>query len=223
MNYGMQIGYKFNQDGTPRKYPGNTIIADVKSSNPAYPIIGKLRRELSEEVWGKSFIFLPEDSYHVTIIRGMNDYVRESEYWPLSLPLDAPMTEVDDYFVENASRVNVPKRIHMKFGKVKIDDHDVRICLTPWDEEQDRILREYRDEVAEKIGLRLPGHDSYTYHITLAYVLWIPEEHCRREMGKKIEEMNVFLARQDGFWLSSPQIRFYNDMLNFYTQRIPRT
>ena len=219
----MQIGYKFNQDGTPRKYPGNTIIADVKSSNPAYPIIEKLRKELSAGILGKTFIFLPEDSYHVTIIRGMNDYVRESDYWPSALSLDVPMTEVDDYFVENAGKVDTPDQIHMRFEQIKIDDYDVRICLTPWDEEQDRILREYRDEVAEKIGLRLPGHDSYTYHITLAYVLCIPEGKCRREMEKKVEEINVFLANQDGFWLSSPQIRFYNDMLNFYTQRIPRT
>lgn len=223
MKYGLQIGYKFNQDGTPRKYPGNTIIADVEPSNPAYPVIRKLKDILSRGKLGEAFIFMPEDSYHVTIIRGMNDYVREPEFWPSVLPLDMPMTAVDDYFEEKASQVKSPERIHMKFDHVKIDDYDVRICLKPWDEIQEREIKEYRDQIADKIGLRLPGHDSYTYHITLAYVLWIPEGDCRMEMERREEEMDALLEKQDGFWLSAPRIRFYDDMMNFYTHRIPRT
>lgn len=223
MKYGLQIGYKFNKDGSPRKYPGNTIIADVEPSNPAYPVIRQLKVKLSEGDLGKAFIFMPEDSYHVTIIRGMNDYVRQPEYWPSALPLDAPMTAVDDYFEEKASVVKAPERIHMRFDRVKIDDYDVRICLTPWDQAQDEELRAYRDQVADQIGLRLPGHDTYTYHITLAYMLWLPDGQDRAEMEERVREMDAYLKDQEDFWLSSPKIRFYDDMMIFYTHRIPRT
>lgn len=223
VNYGLQIGHKFNQDGSPRKYPGNTIISDVEPSNPAYPVIGRLRRILSSGELGKAFIFLPDDSYHVTIIRGVNDCVREPAYWPSALPLNTPMAAVDDYFEEHASKVTAPKQVHMKFDHVKIDAYDVRICLQPWDEAQDRELHAYRDQVADSIGLRLPGHDAYTYHITLAYVLWIPEGEQRHELEKRVAQMDAVLKEQSDFWLSEPKIRFYDDMLNFHTHRIPRT
>lgn len=223
MRYGAQIGYKFNTDGSPRRYPGNTIIADVDSWNPAHGVIDRLRSILCAGDLGGAFIFLPADSYHVTIIRGMNDCVRQPEYWSSVLPLDAPMAAVDAFFAEKAGEVKAPERIHMRFDQITIDDYDVRICLQPWDQTQANELRAYRDQVADQIALRLPGHDSYTYHITLAYMLRIPEGDDRMEMERRVREINAYLGGQDGFWLTSPRICFYNDMLHFYSHRIPRT
>ena len=222
MKYGLQIGLKFNQDGSPKKYPGNTVIADVNPDNPAYPVIRGLRGILEEGELGRCYIFLPEDSYHVTIIRGLNDYVRDAAFWPAELPADLPMEQVDDYFVSRAGTVEVPEKIHMRFSHVRIDDHDVRICLEPWDPQEETRLRRYRDEVASRLGLWLPGHDTYTYHITLAYVRTIPEGDCRREQERRVSRMDACLKNQDGFFLSSPRIAFYDDMLRFESQRIPR-
>lgn len=223
MRYGSQIGYKFNQDGTPKKYPGNTIIADIDSSNPAYPVITQMKQKIMEGKLGELFIFLPEDSYHVTIIRGMNDFVRKPGYWPPALSKDASMDDVDNFFEKMVSDVTAPKQIHMQFDQLKVDDCDVRICLKPWNQKQARELQAYRDQIADRINLHLPGHDSYTYHITLAYTLWIPEGDCRWEMEQRIKEINAFLEKQKDFWLSSPTIRFYDDMLKFHMHRIPRT
>lgn len=223
MNYGLQIGTKFNYDGTPKKYPGNTVIADVRADSPACSVIHHLHQLLSKCGAGSCFIFLPEDSYHVTLIRGVNDYVRDPAYWPSALEADMPMAGVDRYFEERVRSVEFPLDIRMKFQQVQIDGHDVRICLTPWDDEEDRRLRQFRDEVAAAVGLRLPGHDTYTYHVTLAYVLNIPEGEVLRQQQAALEEMNRFLENQDGFYLSAPRIAFYNDMMNFHSERIPRT
>lgn len=223
MRYGLQIGNKFNKDGTPKLYPGNTVVADVEKDNPAYGVVQSLREELERGDLGNYFIFMPGDSYHVTVIRGMNDLVREPDFWPQALDRNAPMTAVDDYFEGRVKGIPRPDRFHMRFDRVKIDDYDVRICLKPWDAEQESRLRSYRDQVADALGLRLPGHDTYTYHITLAYVRIIPEGEAREEMDRRVQVMDDILKGQEGFWLSDPRISFYEDMLNFYPNRIPRT
>ncbi len=223
MRYGLQIGSKFNQDGTAKKYPGNTVIADVERSNPAYAVIRKLEEELRKGQAGECFIFLPDDSYHMTVIRGLNDYVRDKNFWPAALAQDTPMKKVDDYFEERVNKIPMPKKIHMAFDQVRIDEHDVRVCLRPWDCCQEEELQEFRDRVADALGLRLPGHDSYTYHITLAYVLTIPEGALCQEVEERRIKMNAFLKKQNDFWLAAPRIAFYNDMLNFYSRRIART
>lgn len=223
MKYGQQIGMKFNHDGTPKKYPGNTVIADVRADSPACAVIHHLYRVLSESGVGDSFIFLPEDSYHVTVIRGVNDYVRDSAYWPPELKADTPMSAVDDFFEQRVKTVERPGDICMKFESVRIDEHDVRVCLKPWDKQEQQRLARYRDEVADAIGLRLPGHDSYTYHVTLAYVLTIPEGDGLELQRRAVAQMNEYLQLQEGFYLSEPRIAFYDDMMNFYSERIPRT
>ena len=223
MRYGLQIGSKFYQDGTAKKYPGNTVIADVERGNPAYAVIQNLREVLQGGMTGPCFIFLPDDSYHMTVIRGLNDYVRDKDFWPAALAQDMPMAQVDDYFEERVKKISMPEEIHMAFDQVTIDVHDVRICLRPWDCRQEEVLRSFRDQVADALGLRLPGHDSYTYHITLAYVLIIPEGILCKEVEERRMKMDALLKKQDDFWLTAPRIAFYNDMLNFYSQRITRT
>jgi hypothetical protein len=33
------------------------------------------------------------------------------------------------------------------------------------------VLKEYRDEVVRRVGFRRPDHDTYRFHITIAYLI----------------------------------------------------
>ena len=109
MRYGLQIGLKFDQGGKPLYYPGNTVIADVEKDNPAYDVIHQVHVMLDCEKLAKFFIFLPEDSYHMTVIRGMNDKVREDGFWPPLLDRIDSIKLVDQYFEERVNHVPVPE------------------------------------------------------------------------------------------------------------------
>ena len=222
MRYGLQIGLKFDQGGKPLYYPGNTVIADVEKDNPAYDVIHQVHVMLDCEKLAKFFIFLPEDSYHMTVIRGMNDKVREDGFWPPLLDRKDSMKLVDQYFEDRVKQVPVPEEIHMCFDHLSIDDHDVRVCLKPSDEKEDQKLRAYRDAVADALGFRLPGHEEYTYHITVAYMQYIPEQEEKKLVKEKVRLADQFLKEQPEFYLSAPKASFYNDMLNFYPHRIER-
>lgn len=222
MNFGAQIKKKFHEDGSPKRYPGNTVISDVFPDNKAYQVVRYLSEQLKQRKLDELFIMLPEDSYHVTIIRGVNDLVRNKDYWPPSLPLDASMVEVDNFVKNCVESVEAPDAFQMSFSHLQINNEDFRICLEPANSDEDAKLRDYRNKVAQQLGLWLPGHDSYTFHITMAYTWFIPDESKKLLLDSYVEEMNMVLKQQDSFMLPGPRFAYYNDMFRFSDTPIER-
>ncbi len=220
MRYGEQIGLKFNTDGTPCRYPGNTVIADVTPGNPAYDVMLRLRSLLEQSPLCAHYILLPQDSYHMTVIRGLNDAVRTDAFWPETLCKDAPMAAVDAHVAGAVCSVPNPGKMAMAFDSVRFDGADVRVRLRPRDEAQHQILRSYRDAVADKLGLRLPGHDAYTYHLTLAYTLTIPEPSGR--LDQLTASMDDILRAQPAFFVDAPYMAYYDDMVYFSHEPLAR-
>ena len=78
--YGEQIGKKFEPDGSPRWYPGNTVIAVVTAGSSGYAAMTRVREMALASGIGDTLILLPEDSYHMTVLRGLNDQVRTDAF-----------------------------------------------------------------------------------------------------------------------------------------------
>ncbi len=222
MKYGRDIGIKFFENGDVRTYPGNTVVADVTPECPAYDVMVSLHQMVIDYGLDSHQILLPKDSYHMTVIRGVNDQVRKDTHWPTDLAKDAPMTDVDDYITAAVTRVPMPQKMRMKFDEVILNEGDIKVLLLPADEEQDRILREYRDAVARSIGLFLPKHDEYRFHITLSYTRVIAEGEDAVRMEKMLEEMNRRIQGQPDIEITAPYMAYYNDMLAFSPVRLPR-
>lgn len=129
--YGEQIGKKFEPDGSPRWYPGNTVIADVTAGSSGYVAMTRVREMALASGIGDTLILLPEDSYHMTVLRGLNDQVRTDAFWPAALPKDAPMSAVDDYVSRAVARVPMPGPARMRFAGVRVDAADFRVLLAP--------------------------------------------------------------------------------------------
>ena len=223
MTYGKEIGRKFYEDGRVRRYPGNTVVADITPEYSAYPVMEKLYEMVENEGFDKThLIMLPKDSYHMTVIRGLNDQVRVDGFWPEGLSREIPMEEVDDYISAAVGRVEMLGQIRMKFDRVTISGTAMKAVLVPADGEQADILKNFRDSVANEIGLRLPGHDTYVYHITLAYTRVIPEGDDDIRMKNMISKMNEYVAEQPAFDITPPYMAYYDDMLAFSPVRLPR-
>ena len=222
MIYGSDIGRKFYEDGSVRRYPGNTVVADVTPDNPAYDVMMQLHNMIKENDCEKYVILLPSDSYHMTVISGLNDQVRDDAHWPPELPKDLHMTKVDDYIEAAVSKFEMPRNIRMKFYRIAFGKACMIARLTPADEEQNRILRDYRDAVAREIGFKLPNHDNYTFHISLGYTHVVPEGEESERVKAVIEKMNALMAEQPEFVIPGPYMAFYNDMHYFSPTRLPR-
>ena len=222
MTYGSTVGKKFYEDGTVRRYPGNTVVADILPGNPAYEVMCRLRQMVIESGMDEYLTLLPEDSYHMTVIQGVNDQVRKANHWPKALPLDAPMTQVDDYVSAAFLKVGLPGPARMRFDAVNISTGACIIRLHPADEAQEKLLWEFRDKAADQLGLRLPNHDNYRFHISLGYVRVIPKGEAAEKLEQLKAQINDYIADQPEFTTAAPYMAYYSDMYAFSPVRIAR-
>ena len=97
------------------------------------------------------------------------------------------------------------------------------MLLAPADDAQLQRIRRFRDAAADAIGLRLPGHDAYTCHITLAYTRLVPEGEDAGRLEQLTQRMNAYLALQGEFETTPPYMAYYDNMLAFSASRIQRS
>jgi hypothetical protein len=215
---GTQVGFKFNPDGSPARYPGNTVVCDVNPDNPAYPILREIVTSIDKNGLSPLLIKLPCDSYHVTIMRGLNDKVRTPKFWPPELSTSCTLADMDSYVREKLKGIPFSVSFPMVFSRLQWSDEDVRVCLAPSCQEAERALRSLRDAMADRLGLRLPGHEHYTFHVTLAYVHYRAQE---RDAAKIAQITDDFFVRHSGAALEigAPRLAFYEDMMEFPAER----
>jgi hypothetical protein len=216
--FGRQIGFKFNLDGSPARFPGNTFVSDIDPDNPAYSILRETVSSIDRAGLSPLLIKLPGDSYHVTIMRGLNDKVRSAEFWPPKLSTSCTLAEMDSYIREKLKDIPFSASFFMVFRRLQWNDEDVRVCLAPSCRDSERALRSLRDSIADRLGLRLPGHEHYTFHATLAYVHYRAQE---RDAEKITQITDDFFTRHSGVALeiSAPRLAFYEDMMEFPSER----
>ena len=221
MTYGSTIGEKFYEDGSVRRYPGNTIVADILPGCGAYDVMTHLRDMIAEYGLSDYFILLPEDSYHMTILGGLNDEKRHV-WWPKDLPLDATMDQADDHMEAAVAKVGLPGPQKMKFYYAHCSKSCLTIRVDTLSEEQEKTLRKFRDECSEEMGCFRPNHDKHHFHISLAYVRVIPEGEAAERRDKMIADMTAYIEKQPVFETAAPYLTFFDDMLYFHHNRIPR-
>ena len=222
MQYGSDIGRKFFEDGSVRTFQGNTCVADITERCAAYPVMLTLRKMLLSSPLADHYVPLPPESFHMTVFNGLNDQVRIDEKWPACLPKDTPMEKVDDHVEEALLRARLPGKLKMRFREVTFGKGAVLVRLEPADEKMEKIMRDFRVRAAEEMGVFFPGHATYKFHISLAYTRIIPEGEMEEEKIKLKEEMDALLQKSPVFETDPPYIAFFNDMLFFSPDRLPR-
>ena len=73
---------KFNNEGLPNQYIGNTVISRLKDPGCIIDRCRKLIDILNKPDWGMKFAILPEASYHMTVITLLREIDRHTSAWP---------------------------------------------------------------------------------------------------------------------------------------------
>lgn len=217
--YTKHVGQKYHEDGSVRYFPGNTIICMVNTGTKLYEELVNVRDLLQELKCVNKFVFMPPSSYHMTAIEGVCDQVREQAYWTKLLPLDTPLEEVDKFFIEKYSTVTKPEFFSMKFDHIRIAD-GITLRLLPETDKAAHALKSFRDEVSEKLGLRFPDHDSYGFHISLAYTIIQLNDADKAEIDEMSQKVDAHLKENLGvFKVSSPRLLLFANMFTFSENR----
>ncbi|CAG7653491.1 DUF1868 domain-containing protein [Paenibacillus allorhizosphaerae] len=187
---------KFNEDGSFRSFPGNTIVCNLTDPRSVIEEIVRVQQEHASALpFAHKFSWTPPESFHMTVIELLCHYHRKTPYWSSFLDLDAPIEETDHFFAKALESIAFPEQFQMKVERL----NKTTISVSPYDEATRQRLHEFREQVSRATGVRFPNHDSYSYHISFGYQLiqMTPEEemHFRQfqhELSRLlVERLNV--------------------------------
>jgi hypothetical protein len=175
------VGRKFYPDGSVKRFDGNTIICHLDQQGPNATFFNALLdiyRETPRHDFMRKVTLLPPSSYHMTIFGGANDPDRVPGLWPSDLRLDLPMQACNEALGARLQAVQFgfdePFRMKVDVGEPKADERPLTIRLLPFDDAEERRLRNLRNRLSDILKIRAPRHDEYSFHITMGYLIrWL--------------------------------------------------
>ena len=220
--FGFDVGRKFNEDGSVRFWPGNTMICLLDYDSLVYEKIKEIRDDFGRNKIGECLTLLPDESLHMTAIEGVVDGNRTPEHWTTLLPCDSPLEKVDDLFQEKWKDIPQLGKVEMVFHHIRVGT-GLCVALRPKTEDDEKRIRGWREIVSEKMGLRFPSFETYEFHISLAYGYRVPNKEQMDNLENIVNEYNDEFAKDKfSFVVPEPSMTYFDNMFFFSKERIPR-
>ncbi|MBC8100771.1 MAG: DUF1868 domain-containing protein [Armatimonadetes bacterium] len=216
VNYTMHVNEKFFADGSIRHYPGSTIICFADPASAIYTLGESVQAQLMAEPYGHKFVLLPPSSFHMTVFSLLLDQRRAPDGWSAHVPLEASLADADRHMRQTVATVPAPANFRMVFKY--LGGGGLSFQLTPADETSERTLWAYRHALAAATGVRYPDHDTYRFHLTLAYKLIHLTDDEERDFQAFRLNLGETLRPQLGiFDTGAPVLTFFDHMNRFVT------
>lgn len=217
----LDIGRKFHADGKVRTYPGSTIVCHVAAERALVEKLDRLYNRLRAASASDAYTLLPPSSWHMTLFVGICDQDRRPDRWPSGISLDAPLDEVTTTIGERlkSAPFDGPQRFRMRVARFAPLTDAVILRLEPADAQENTAIRQLRDKIADRIGMRLADHDDYTFHITIGYFVAQPTDEAFIELADILaEELADMRANLPPFEVGPGEYCLFNDMFCFQRQ-----
>lgn len=207
------VGKKFSPDGAPLSCPGFTTVCHVDPSSDAFVALVAAQERLKAGPLAGAFTFMPPDSLHMTIFEGVIDYSRTQTRWPQHLPTDAPIGQV----AEDARSRLQGRNLETTFVARPVEVFaGFSVGMTGATEVEETRLRQTRNTLRDALNIHRPDHDSYQFHITLAYLLrWLSVEEARQVIALSREVTETLLAQIPELTLGPIELCQFETMHHF--------
>ncbi|KAL5089871.1 hypothetical protein Trisim1_004987 [Trichoderma cf. simile WF8] len=176
--YPIGIPEKFSADGVVQRFPGNTTVCHVPADSPLQPGMNALHASLSSHpVLSKLVHLLPKPSWHMTVVDGVRDTECEPGMWPPGME-KLPLDECTREFSKKLRAVGLELESEGLAPpyKMRVRGFDPAVIgigleIEGANPEEEKRLRRLRDRVSDALGFRAPNHETYGFHITMAYLM----------------------------------------------------
>ncbi|MDY7537807.1 DUF1868 domain-containing protein [Undibacterium sp. RTI2.1] len=211
---------KFNADGSPARWAGNTIISRIDKRSETFMAMLDMQCALMRSGLTKRIAVLPASSYHMTVFEGIS-FPQRSYNFPKDLPKDASEEFCNAWFLKKLQRFDLACKTPfiMRPLALELQTNPYNILLEPINRSENQKIRTLRDRLADTLQFRAEGHDKYQFHSTLNYFLsdLDPAEQEKFAQVRK-RMLSDFIARSPVLELPAPDFCYFDDMLEFRTQ-----
>jgi len=215
------VGSKFFPDGQVRPFPGNSIICHLTGAAALTGVLDRLHERLRLSNAARCYTLLPPSSWHMTVFDCVCDQRRETapaSRWPVNLARDIPLAEINERFeaLLRAERFGPKLTFAMRIKEPRPLGGGICIDLEPAGAEEDRAIRALRTRIAGTLGFELPNPDTYTFHISLAYIIEFPSDTEKSELISILSKETETIRSSVGHFIAGPpEFCHFNDMFAF--------
>lgn len=207
------VGRKFTPEGAPLACPGFTTICHVDKSSDAFAALTRAQDRLKTGPLASAFTFMPPASLHMTIFEGIIDYSRTRARWPGHLSLDATVEAATEDARARLQGVDLDTSFAVRPEGVFAG---FSVSMTGATKEQEMALRQTRNRLRDALNLHRPDHDSYQFHITLAYLLrWLSADEARQVIDLSREVTQMLFAQMPALTLGPIELCRFETMHHF--------
>jgi len=220
---------KFNPNGSPRAFAGNTVICHLPQQSRFRDTVVALGGALRSSSFGAKLAVLPGDSYHVTILSGPNDRDRNRYGWPSDIPINASIAECNRVIGGRIARFRMHGELPIRFcldkGKTVAPQRPSGLQLVPADTEEKLKIRRLRNQMADEVfRYRAADHDTFGFHISLAYQMRNLTVVERREYQNILEQhLHAIIASAPVIEFGVPEFCTFENMYRFEMRALLRT
>ena len=220
---------KFNLDGSPRPFAGNTIICHLPQQCRFRDETAALGEAFRASSFAHKCGILPSNSYHMSVFTGANDQDRAVYGWPADVPIDATMAECNRIIGERIDsftmREGLPIRVRVDGEKTLGPQRVSSLRMIPADVVEREKIRKLRSRLAAEVfRLNIVDHDAYVFHISLAYQLRpLTQEEAKENQTILEHHVPLITAAAPVIELGDPEFCTFDDMFRFEIQKLLRS
>jgi hypothetical protein len=208
----LHLGTRYDAGGRFLPEHGNTVVAQVVPGSETEAALVDLRAAMQALPFAPLFAFTAMPSYHMTVFEGIIETRRQTSHWPVGLDPHQPVAEATVAMAARLAGFTAPPAFAMRVVEVT----PFGLHLTGANEQDEVHVRAWRDGLAAALGLRVPGHDEYGFHTTMAYALeWPPVEAVAVYRAALQDLTAAFQARVPVMHLARPAFCTFADMNAF--------
>ena len=159
------LGTRFDATGRFLPEHGNTVVAHVLPGSPTDHALRDLRERLMAAPWAGHFAFTEPESYHMTVFEGVIETRPDADAWPEGIDPSRGVDAATRAMTDRLAGFTPPPAFRMRVAEVA----PFGLVLSGATHKDEANARAWRDALARVLHLRMPDHDSYGFHTTLAY------------------------------------------------------
>ena len=211
------LGTRYDQSGRFLPEPGNTVVCHLVRGSETELALADAQVRYRSMLDAGRLAFTPLESYHMTLFQGIIEGRRTHPYWPADIAGDTPIAEMTQLMGARLNRLPP-----LPSFKVEVTTALPTGLLVDGLTAEDRhAMAEWRNAYADVLGYRHPDHDSYQFHITMAYMIdWIDDEALPK-WKEMLDEVEADIRRRAPVLeLRAPAFCSFEDMNWFEELRV---
>jgi hypothetical protein len=206
-------GGKFTPDGEVLRHPGNTFLCHVPTDSPLFAGLCAVQDGLIGSPFADSMVFLPRESFHMTVFCGISGAPLGVDGWPAGVRRDAGFGEINEIFRERLSGFRLDGPFRVRACGVNGPNS---ISMEPDGTAEGFHLRGLRDRLRDLTGLPRDDHETYRFHISLAYMLrFLPAEQADALVSLSKDLFARHLAQVEPITFTSVEFCRFETMFRF--------